>query len=250
MDENDSCTHLLFRLISFQMTVAKKLACESQWVKWKMWKQSWDFPTFKNSQSHVAVLWHLETLPTVPAMSVGDACRHLAENGAAQMVQYRSSMFVLGLPKTICFVKVTVWAWAEFHWYFLFWVNLADLVAPQYIPHEQFEKQNSRLISFQIAVAKNLACESQWARGSRVETSPHSKFTKWRLCGTYAHCQLSQQCPSKRELWCPYKMVQRKWYNTDLPCLSSFCPRLFVLLELKGHTFARDVPYTLWIAWS
>ena len=113
MDENDSCTHLLLRLISFQMTVAKKLACESQWVKWKMWKQSWDFPTFKNSQSHLAVLWHLETLPTVPAMSVGDACRHLAENGAAQMVQYRSSMFVLGLPKTICFVKVTVWAWAD-----------------------------------------------------------------------------------------------------------------------------------------
>ena len=27
---NDSCTHLLFRLISFQMTVAKKLPCESQ----------------------------------------------------------------------------------------------------------------------------------------------------------------------------------------------------------------------------
>ena len=33
------------------------------------------------------------------------------------------------------------------------------------------------------------------SRGSRVETSAHSKFTKSRLCGAWAHYQLSQQCP-------------------------------------------------------
>ena len=39
--------------------------CESQWVKWKMWKQSWDFPTFKNSQSHVATPRDLHVLQKI-----------------------------------------------------------------------------------------------------------------------------------------------------------------------------------------
>ena len=59
------------------MTVAKKLACESQWVKWKMWKQSWDFRTFGIHK--VKAMRHLRTLPTVPAISVGDVCRHFAD---------------------------------------------------------------------------------------------------------------------------------------------------------------------------
>ena len=46
MDDNDTSTHLLCRLISFQIAVAQKLAWESHRVKWKMWKQSWDFRTF------------------------------------------------------------------------------------------------------------------------------------------------------------------------------------------------------------
>ena len=77
MDENDSCTHLSCRLISFQTTVAKKLACESQWVKWKMCKQSWDFRTFCIHK--VEAMRHWETLPSVPAMSVGDVCRRSAD---------------------------------------------------------------------------------------------------------------------------------------------------------------------------
>ena len=167
------------------------------------------------------------------------------------MVQYRSSMFVHGLPKTICFVKGTVWAWAEFHWYFF--CEFGRFGSPTINSSWAIWKTEIEIdLVSDRSCKKKLACESQWARGSRVETSAHSKFTKSRLCGTYAHCQLSQQCPLKRELWCPYKMVQRKWYNTDLPCLSTVCPKLFVLLklQLKGHTCARDVPYTLWIAWS
>ena len=66
-------THLLCRLISFQTTVAKKLACESQWVKWKMCKQSWDFRTCCIHK--VKAMRHWETLPSVPAMSVGDVSR-------------------------------------------------------------------------------------------------------------------------------------------------------------------------------
>ena len=58
------------RLISFQTTVAKMLACTSQCVKWK---QSWDFHRFGIHK--VEVLRHLETLPS----AVGDVCRQLAE---------------------------------------------------------------------------------------------------------------------------------------------------------------------------
>ena len=136
--------------------------------------------------------------------------------------------------------------------FFKFWVNLADLDPPQRLPHEQYEKRNSRLISFQIAVARKLAeTNSNEEDVEDVEAElrlPHiqkSQSGGYAALTPYAHCQLSQQCPLKRELWCPYKMVQRKWYNTDLPCLSSFCPNPFVLLKLKGHTFARDVPSTL-----
>ena len=73
MDDNDASTHLLCRLNSFQIAVAQKLAWESHGVKWKMWKQSWDFRTFKIHK--VEVLRHLRALPTVPAIvSVGDVC--------------------------------------------------------------------------------------------------------------------------------------------------------------------------------
>ena len=41
---------------------------------------------------------------------------------------------------------------------------------------------------------KVLPAHRNASSGSRVETSAHSKIKKWRLCGTYAHCQLSQQC--------------------------------------------------------
>ena len=75
MDENDASTHLLLcRLISFQIAVAKKLAFESQWVKWK---QNWNFRSFKIRK--VELLHHLCALPTVPAMSVGDVCRGSAD---------------------------------------------------------------------------------------------------------------------------------------------------------------------------
>ena len=77
MDDNDTSTHLLCRLISFQIAVAQKLAWESHRVKWKMWKQSWDFRTFGIHK--VEVLRHLRTLPTVPAMSHGDVCRRSAD---------------------------------------------------------------------------------------------------------------------------------------------------------------------------
>ena len=61
-------------LISFQIAAAKKFAWESHWVKWK---QSWDFCTFQVHK--IEVLRHLRTLPTVPAMSVGDVCRQMAD---------------------------------------------------------------------------------------------------------------------------------------------------------------------------
>jgi len=82
MDENDASTHLLlYRLISFQIAVAKTLAFESQWVKWK---QNWNFRTFKIRK--VELLHHLRTLPIVPAMSVGDVCRQLPDSRSMMSV--------------------------------------------------------------------------------------------------------------------------------------------------------------------
>ena len=73
MDENDSCMNMS---ISFQMTVAQKLACESQCVKWKMWTQSWHFRTLGIHE--VEAMQRLRNLQTV-AMSVGDVCRRSAD---------------------------------------------------------------------------------------------------------------------------------------------------------------------------
>ena len=75
-------THLwLYRLISFQIAVAKNLVFESQWVKWK---QNWNFRTFKIRK--VELLHHLRTLPIVPAMSVGDVCRQLPDSRSMMSV--------------------------------------------------------------------------------------------------------------------------------------------------------------------
>ena len=75
IDENDASTTLLVcRLIAFRIAVAKKLPCESQWVKWK---QNWNFRSFKIRK--VEALRHFDRLPTAPAMSDGDVCGQMAD---------------------------------------------------------------------------------------------------------------------------------------------------------------------------
>ena len=74
MDENDSCTHLLCRLIFLEKAVAKKLARTQLDTDLKLPHVQ------KIAQScEVEVLRHFYTLPTVPATSVRDVCKRSAD---------------------------------------------------------------------------------------------------------------------------------------------------------------------------
>jgi len=74
MDENDSCTHLLCRLILLEKAVAKKLARTQLDTDLKLPHVQ------KIAQScEVEVLRHFYTLPTVPATSFRDVCKRSAD---------------------------------------------------------------------------------------------------------------------------------------------------------------------------
>ena len=129
------------RLISFQTTVAKMLACTSQCVKWK---QSWDFHRFGIHK--VEVLRHFGTLPTVPATAAGDFYRRSGDF----LIWLNVISAVLpqqGVAEGLTQEKQDSWQSSE--------QNLVRMT---------LVRTCCRLISFQTAAAKNFAWEPHWVK--------------------------------------------------------------------------------------
>ena len=162
------------------MTIVKtEFTFESQWVKWK---QNWNFRTFKIRK--VELLHHLRTSPTVPAMSDGEVGGQMADFLIPWLTEH-SSLWPMSPLSSLCRMETAPG------------FSPLGLV----MPHcgTSCWDMLGTFVFVQINRISDSSCKKSSLRSSmsqvEAEFSAHSKFTKSSCCITYAHCQLSQQCP-------------------------------------------------------
>ena len=168
------------------MTVAKKLACESQWVKWKMWTQSWHFRTLGIHE--VEAMQHLRNLQTVAACPSNVRLETSAADFVHCCLQTSSMRQVEDVDAEL--TPLAKWL--------LLSCPCRMETAPGFSPWGLISHAalcNVMLSTFQTTVAKKLACESQWVKWKMCKQLrlPHVLYSQSQ---GYAALRNTAKCPS------------------------------------------------------